>query len=411
MKLLKITFVLVFFIGFFQNVFSQQIKTYQGPYKNGTAVYQYYDGNNYDRIYQGSFKYTSEYVSITGQYKNNEKIGLWTITKVEKGFIDKKILIKEIVTGKYINNKMNGLWTLRTNNLETKKVIINSEVYFKEGYLIDLFKYYNSNFTLDASGNHSELSLVGKFDHDCNFDSTWVAKYTLNGIPFEEIRKFQSGLLYFYLTRNISTGESDKKYDNPLTPMKFYVTKGTSSAVYSTKFIYFLQYHPDNIYSKVFEIWKQIKTPDSYEFEEYFPYIKDTGSDILLNVLAGSDYRDPNDFRDERSITSQLNFNSIILKADSAFNNKKYDDAIILYRNALYLGDSPHADSQLKKLMEISRIESEKKDREDNKKFQEHRDSVNRESAVYKDQLKTQKESEKDSVPKYKRIINVFKKK
>ena len=36
---------------------SQTLKTFQGAYENGNATYQYYENENFERFFQGSFKY------------------------------------------------------------------------------------------------------------------------------------------------------------------------------------------------------------------------------------------------------------------------------------------------------------------------------------------------------------------
>ena len=145
MKTLKVVLVIIFLSGVFQNAFSQQIKTYEGTYEKGNAVYQYFENENYERILQGNFKYTAKYLTVTGQYDKNIKVGQWTITKGTNLLYEN---IKEIVTGKYINGKMNGLWTLKRTDLKTNKILINSLAHFKDDYLIDGFKYYNSKFDL-----------------------------------------------------------------------------------------------------------------------------------------------------------------------------------------------------------------------------------------------------------------------
>lgn len=253
MKTLKITLVLILLIGVFQNLISQQLKTYQGPYKEGDAVYQYSE-NGDERIYQGNFKYETKNVTVMGQYDKNKKVGRWTITEkfatrvyVSEGY-------KEIITGNYINDDMDGLWTLNRINEETKKIIINSQAYFKEGYLINEFKYYNSKFT--SGIDETELSLTGDFNYKGNFDSIWIANYAKNKIPFKDIRKFKDGVLYFHSIQNISTGEIIKKYYSQGVMNDFSVED-----VYN-----------NDIYSSIFGIWQQIKISNSYNFRGNYVY-------------------------------------------------------------------------------------------------------------------------------------------
>lgn len=253
MKTLKVVLVIIFLMGVFQNAFSQQIKTYQGKYEGGNAVYQYFDDENYERIKQGNFKYTAESVTVIGKYDKNQRVGRWSINKTPKEMTMFNQVIggyNEIVTGNYINGDMDGLWTLKRINVKTKKTVINSQVYFKEGYLVNSFKYYNAKFPWRNS--ETELSLIGNFDSKSNFDSTWVASYTEDKIPFEDIRKFKDGSLYFQLLRNLSTGEIIKEY-----------------------------YDSDEIYSSVFEEWERIKTPNSYDFENPIVHVRSSDEELL----------------------------------------------------------------------------------------------------------------------------------
>ena len=46
----------------FESLIAQDIKTYSGPYEavsfqSGTATYEYYENDNNERIYHGSFRY------------------------------------------------------------------------------------------------------------------------------------------------------------------------------------------------------------------------------------------------------------------------------------------------------------------------------------------------------------------
>jgi hypothetical protein len=393
MKTLKIIFVLIFFIGIFQNIFSQQIKIYNGPYKDGTATYQYYENEKYDRIYQGSFKYSSKVGTTLGQYDKNIKVGQWTITKETNPLYEN---IREVVTGKYINGNMDGLWTLERIDLKTHKILINSSVHFKDGYLIDELKYSNSQFSSDEYGRKTDLSLIGNFNNKGNFDSTWVLTYKINEIPFEDIKKLKDGFLYFNLVRNLSTGEIIEKYDDPNVPMKFYLMK--HGYVYANKFTYYLTSNPNNIYSQVLELWIKVKTFDTYESEDLNIFHEYSHNPDLSNILKCG-YFDKNDLIDERTIPNQLRFNSIVSKADSAFNSKQYLDTSNLYNEALRipLVNTSYADSQLIKIEKI------------NKKIDEEREKNNHKE-LKDDQMKTQKEAEESRGSNYQKILKILKK-
>ncbi|MCH5243598.1 MAG: hypothetical protein J1F29_01725 [Lentimicrobiaceae bacterium] len=72
--------LLVLVLVLFQGVVLAQLKTYKGPFAEGLATYTYKeDGLN--RIFEGKFSYTSSngQVSMSGNYINDRKNGLWKI--------------------------------------------------------------------------------------------------------------------------------------------------------------------------------------------------------------------------------------------------------------------------------------------------------------------------------------------
>lgn len=346
--------------GIIENVFSQELLTYQGPYKNGTASYQYSEGNNFERVFQGPFKYSEDEITITGQFINNKKNGQWVTIKVDKAISNGKPLKKEILTGQYLNDQMEGLWSIERTDLEKNKPIISSQVNFKDGYLVGSFKYYNSNsgFILNNIEQINELSLIGNFDSKGYFDSVWIASYKINNIPYELIRKFKSGLLFFELKRNLSTGEILNKYDNPAAPVKYPHFKGAFE--YSVKFVTCITNYPDELYSQVLNIWECIKKPNTYEYKNLNSYESFSNYEHE-NVLVGQSYN-PEDYIDPRIETkknieqsNKQKLNSLIFKADSLFNIKKYDDAELYYIEAetYPFVKTPYIDSQLSKIKDI----------------------------------------------------------
>lgn len=273
MKHLKITLVLIFFIGIFQNVFSQQLKTYQGPYEKGNATYQYYEDESLNRIYQGTFKYTADHISIIGQYKENKREGKWIITKTVLPPLDN---FKETITGEYVNGNMEGSWNLVRVDLKTKKTLAGSDAYFINGYIRGSFLYYKAKFKLQSSET-TPLIINGKFNAEGKLDSTWTIEYKRDGLPFEDIRKFKNGETYFHLLRNVSTGEIIEKYDNPTSPEVYDINSYTTT----TDLIKYLKETPDIIFSSAFELWKRIKTPNSYLFEDPYIVVRSSGEELL----------------------------------------------------------------------------------------------------------------------------------
>lgn len=68
-KIQLITIILFNFI-----VFGQQLKTYTGKYKSGTATYQYYIDENLQSINHGIFVYEGHYLDFFNSFRNNRKL-------------------------------------------------------------------------------------------------------------------------------------------------------------------------------------------------------------------------------------------------------------------------------------------------------------------------------------------------
>ena len=190
---------------------SQTIKTYSGPYANGTATYQYYENSNYERIYNGSFHYTAKIsyekifdacsicgVEVTGNYKENKKDGDWVFKLNHENY-------SEIVTGSFDKGFFNGKWTTTKISNANQKVICSSSANYSYGKVIG---------PLNRQCNGSEFEF-SNFDKSGKRDSIWFnTELKSNNEKLEEIRKYKHGVLYWELYRNVSTGEIFRKFDS-----------------------------------------------------------------------------------------------------------------------------------------------------------------------------------------------------
>jgi len=173
-------------------LYSQPVKTYSGSFKNGTATYQYYENDNYERIYDGSFIYKAKSwgvnLQINGKYSKGEKIGLWNYTIGEFS-----------KTGKYVEGKLSGKW-IEKNNVNNKVKTFAS--------------FINGRFAGEFSYNYKNTVISGKFNEIGVFDGVWTIKFSSFEENYEDIRKYNNGVLYWSLLRNSETGEIKDKYDN-----------------------------------------------------------------------------------------------------------------------------------------------------------------------------------------------------
>jgi len=130
---------------------AQGLKTYEGPYAKGNAVYQYYDSKDEKKLLEGSFLYTEMgFVSTTikGNYTNNAKEGAWQYE--QKSAHDK--LIKQ-VQGSYAKGQRQGTWTYtdidKVVEPEKTKIV---QLQFKNDTLVGAVSFPNCSGTLDANG-------------------------------------------------------------------------------------------------------------------------------------------------------------------------------------------------------------------------------------------------------------------
>src|ERR1035437_8942131 len=125
MKTIAITIMII--TSALINSFGQNLKTFSGEFDNGEvikgkAVYTYYeDPKTLEYVKQGDFKYyrtlKGDYgthsESITGNYKNGKKDGLWSyvISKLDYPSRDGSFYTGSIkLTANYLNGKPNGSW-------------------------------------------------------------------------------------------------------------------------------------------------------------------------------------------------------------------------------------------------------------------------------------------------------------
>ena len=192
-------------------VVSQNIKTYSGKYSednaSGDATYEYYENENFERIYHGNFKFSRGnsqsklsgqiYREVLGRFNNNFKDGLWTYkTKNEE------------VSGNFVMGLPNGEWIRKEIDPKTGKMEVFEKVNYKNG------KMYGNFYYKGEVGNNTGLitraEVSGKIDDGGYVDGPWTIKWN----DVEDIRKYKDGILYFRIVRNIETGDVAYKVDS-----------------------------------------------------------------------------------------------------------------------------------------------------------------------------------------------------
>ncbi len=192
---------------------AQTLQTYNGVFENGKAVYQYYENDKADRIYEGTFSYISKIYTIKGFFKQDKRDGIWKTTALNKVYSNEmgKIQLNTAVTGKYTLGNMDGLWTFsnatKTFNKKTKKYNPKAEkvvasANFKDNHFIGKFAYDKTLISKTKSS--------GQFDDNGLAEGVWLTTYPKT---VEEL-KFKNGVLYSKLVKDITTGEKIIYYDS-----------------------------------------------------------------------------------------------------------------------------------------------------------------------------------------------------
>ncbi|MES2587767.1 MAG: hypothetical protein V4622_02235 [Bacteroidota bacterium] len=206
---------------FLVNSNAQTLQTYNGVFENGKAVYQYYENEKSDRIYEGTFSYVSKLYSVIGQFKENKRTGKWKVSAVNKVFTNEKgkISLNTLISGSYLAGSMDGIWTFsnttKTFNPKTKKANPKAEkvvaiASFKDNHFTGKFSYDKTFLT--------KTVISGQFNEGGFADGVWSVK---SPKLIEEI-KYKNGLIYSKLVKDITTGEKIIYYDSSLFQEQFW---------------------------------------------------------------------------------------------------------------------------------------------------------------------------------------------
>jgi hypothetical protein len=242
MKFILYSFIFLFCTSL---SFGQVIKAYSGKYEKGTATYQYYENENYERILHGSFSYKESEFQITGQYNNNLRNGFWkATTSLQRGWGKGASMITQLVTATYNNGKLEGLCTYKKMNATIKTILATSTANFKNNMLVGSYKF-DSYF--DKYENNSKFSIDCSFTKDGFLDGIFKIDYNYDGVEYQDIQKYRYGFLFWSLCRNQSNGEILKKYDKRKFIDQFYSNYDSSKKVSIIPYSEF-GYYDDPIY-------------------------------------------------------------------------------------------------------------------------------------------------------------------
>jgi len=224
-----ITLILIFPVF----VLSQNILVYQGVYSENEqdsiienydhsrtfnkVSYQYYENENYKRIFHGFFKLYEKKIhgidsylkdlKIDGQYKDNYKDGLWKISAlvfIDYRFNDDNKSFQLDTLANYSKGKLNGKCSAIGVDKKTNKNVFLSTATFKENIMVGQFIYKDFK---------KEIYIDINFDNEGYYDKEYLVQFTKYKINYEDRRRYKNGKLEYQLFRNMSNGNIIYKFD------------------------------------------------------------------------------------------------------------------------------------------------------------------------------------------------------
>ncbi|REC60799.1 hypothetical protein DRF65_18505 [Chryseobacterium pennae] len=164
--------ITILFLTFSVTLFSQDLKTFEGNYKEGTAKYNFYKGKENNIILEGKFEYfKAKNQSEIGQHTQNLKVGTWKYHFENDGY-------KIEFYGNYTNDLKNGIWIFKflengiseSYSLEFQDDILVGEVNWSglkgefdtKGRFIGIWEVKNDNDKYDATFNDNILIMLEK---------------------------------------------------------------------------------------------------------------------------------------------------------------------------------------------------------------------------------------------------------
>ena len=215
------------------SVLCQTLKTFKGEYDDGTAnkgyaTYTYYeDKKTLEYIKQGAFKFTysdkdeisSQKVSISGNYKNNQKDGIWSFIITYTNWPNNAnafITGAKTLTASYVNGKPKGSWIYRYDFRTREKrfssagfiwtpfVTGPSELVtatFRDGIITGPVTFVNN----PPYGQYNNIT--GQYDNLGRMVGKWIYKSP----DKEKVCEFKNGIVVSFIVRQTSSGRITSK--------------------------------------------------------------------------------------------------------------------------------------------------------------------------------------------------------
>jgi len=356
--------------------FAQGIQTYEGPFENGEAIFEYTEKDMHEKIMNGKFSYTEtrhiqtrggeHEVLITGNFKEDKKHLTWAITIKPT---DATTGLTETIIGNYSDGERSGLWTHRVVDNTSNEEIKLAKVSYIKNHFRGPFRF---NFQDSNAVDMLSLAVKGTFDNEGLTHGTWILKYT-NGVGthFRDSLIYVHGVLGYRKRLNSTEATVIEEVDELALANSFFVNmnkadsfsvlEGEKYGLRATKMD-----HP--ILKPLFTTWMNLyanEIGNAYNAPlplVYFKRGETRNPGLLYNTMKIIPWKDtPKGKKEyEEKLAQQQAYDTKIGVADFQFQQKNYRQANKLYREAVEIKPEPYAQDQIKKVEEFIRLEKEK---------------------------------------------------
>lgn len=325
---------------------AQTVQTYKGAYGVGNAEYSYTENDKLQRMLTGRFVYSDTLniagrgdcgVSMTGMYIDDKKSGPWVCSI--KGMDNES---NETVTGPYKDGQKMGLWTHRISIGDQDIKVATASLYrntFKNAF----------NYTyepVEPIGVYKKLSAVGAFDDNGMYHGEWKVTYTnIDDVVYEDVMRYQHGVLAFRLKRELETGSELERFDDEQRVTAFFENlqlPDSNSVVGDTKYGILKKMTKHEIILPLMKSWNDSRTVNvGNQYAASIPTMivprGEIGDEKYLRceqeiVLWMETPKGHKEWLEEQRILEEYKTN--IKQADRALEAKEFEEALRLYKVA-----------------------------------------------------------------------------
>lgn len=324
----------------------QNFISYKGAYGVGNAEYTYVENDKLQRVFVGRFVYSDTLtiagrgecsVLISGTYVDGKKSAPWVCAI--KGMDSEN---SETVTGPYKEGQKMGLWTNRiTIDGKDTKLATTS-------FCRNTFKNaFNYNYDpIEPTGVYKKLNVVGAFDDKGMYHGEWKISYTnMSDVEYEDMMRFQHGVLAYRLKREIGTGLEIERIDEEQKVTEFFANlqmPDSNSMVGDVKYGILKKMTKHEVIVPLMKSWNDTRTV--VVGNQY-------SSSIPTMIVPHGEFGDKSYLRCEQEIVLWMEtpighkewleeqrileeYKASIRKADQALETNDFEEALRMYRVA-----------------------------------------------------------------------------